>query len=107
MKLLIKTTTRANTHLCLSQSQLEHFQRLLEYGGLLLDEIRVSILLLDGLHGGEQRVEDLVVLVLQGVQPLHHCLGAAQDLILRQRRHLADLLNLLSARHTGERRRLV
>ena len=89
--------TKTLTYLCLSKSKLKHLQRFLEYGGFFFNKIRVSIFFFDGFHGGQQRVEDLVVLIFQGVQPLHHCLGAAQDLVLRQRRHLADLLNLLSA----------
>ena len=86
-------------YLRLAETQLQHLKRLLEDWCLFFDQICVAIFFLDGFHGGQQWVKNLVVLIFESVKALHHGLRTAENLLLRQRRHLADLLNLLSEKN--------
>lgn len=86
------------TYLCLAQPELQHLQGLADHVGLLLHQDALLILL-QAAQCAQQAIQDGVVLLLQGLQPLDHLLGPGDDLILGQL--LPGVLLLLHAHHGG------
>lgn len=86
------------TYLCLAQPELQHLQGLADHVGLLLHQDALLILL-QAAQRAQQAIQDGVVLLLQGLQPLDHLLGPGDDLILGQL--LPGVLLLLHAHHGG------
>lgn len=87
-----------DTYLRLAQPELQHLQGLADHVGLLLHQDALLVLL-QAAQRAQQALQDGVVLLLQGLQPLDHLFGPGDDLILGQL--LPRVLLLLHAHHGG------